>query len=327
MFKKVILCFLLLILLVGIFFFIGKPTEEEKIAWGVNFSQKHAENLGLAWQEVYSVLIYELGAENIKLIVHWDLIEPEKGKYDFNDLDWQIELAEKEGIELLLVVGMKTPRWPECHIPEWAQNLSKEEQQEEILTMLEKTILRYRESPAVWAWQVENEPFFSFGNCPWQDEDFLKKEIELVKSLDKQERPVVISDSGEYSFWFRSAKLGDIVATTMYKKIWFSGLKIYVTYPLPPAFYSKKAKIIKNLFNKKVICGELQAEPWGPQLLYDSPLEEQKKTMNLDQFKKNIEFAKKTGFDKFYLWGAEWWYWLKEKHGQPEIWSEAKKIF
>jgi len=61
--------------------------------------------------------------------------------------------------------------------------------------------------------------------------------------------------------------------------------------------------------------------------LYDSPLEEQKKTMDLEQFKKNIEFAKKTGLKEFYLWGSEWWYWMKEIQKQPEIWDEAKKLF
>jgi len=35
--------------------------------------------------------------------------------------------------------------------------------------------------------------------------------------------------------------------------------------------------------------------------------------MNLEQFKKNIEFAQKTGFDTIYLWGAEWWHWLKRE--------------
>ncbi len=71
----------------------------------------------------------------------------------------------------------------------------------------------------------------------------------------------------------------------------------------------------------------MQAEPWGPTLLYDSPLEEQEKTMNLEQFRENIEFAKKTGFKEFYLWGAEWWHWMKEKQNKSEIWNEARKLF
>jgi len=49
--------------------------------------------------------------------------------------------------------------------------------------------------------------------------------------------------------------------------------------------------------------------------------------MNLERFQINIEFSKKTGLDTFYLWGAEWWYWMKIKQNQPEIWQEAKKLF
>ena len=325
--KKIFLVIFLLVLFFAGYLFIGKALEVEEIKWGVNFSHKHARGLGLDWKENYLALINDLEVKNIKLAVYWDLIEKEEGVYDFQDLDWQIKTAEEKGVELLLVMGMKVPRWPECHIPGWAEQLDKEKQQERILKILEKIILRYQGSPAIWAWQVENEPFFPFGNCPWSDKDFLKKEVELVKSLDEQKRPVIISDSGEGSFWFQAARLGDIVGTTMYRKVWFHQLETYVTYPLPPVFYARKAKIIEKLFGKKVINVELQAEPWGPNLLYDSPLEEQEKTMNLEQFKKNIEFAKKTGFDTFYLWGAEWWYWMKMEQDQPEIWQEVKKLF
>ena len=62
-------------------------------------------------------------------------------------------------------------------------------------------------------------------------------------------------------------------------------------------------------------------------LLYDSPLEEQKKTMNLEQFRYNVDFAERTGLDEFYFWGGEWWYWMKNRQGQPQIWQEAKKLF
>jgi len=319
-----ILAFLLLIFC---YLFIGTPPQAKEISWGVNFSQKHAQNLGLDWKETYSALLDDLKVKNIKLITHWDLIELNEGKYYFEDLDWQIKKAEEKDARLLLVIGMKTGRWPECHIPEWAKNLNKEEQQKEILEMIEEVVLRYRERVSVGAWQVENEPFFPFGECPWVDKNFLKKEIDLVKSLDSQSRPIVISDSGEGSLWVNAAKFGDIVGTTLYKKVWFRQLGNYIYYPFPPTFYWRKAQLIEKIFNKKVVVIELQAEPWGPKLLYESPLEEQEKTMNLERFKANIEFAKKTGLDEFYLWGGEWWYWLKEKQNKPEIWQEAKKLF
>ena len=326
-FKKMIFVFGVILILIFCYFFIGAPPQAKEVTWGVNFSQKHTENLGLDWQETYLALLDDLKAKNLKVAVHWDLIEPADGQFNFEDLDWQIGKAEEKGAKLLLAIGMKTPRWPECHIPEWAKNLSKEKQQEKILEMLEKIVLRYKDSPAIKYWQIENEPFFPFGECPWVDKKFLKKEIEQVQFLDSLKRPVIISDSGEGSFWITAAKFGDIVGTTMYRKVWFRQIGFYLHYPLPPTFYWRKAQIIKKLFDKEVIVVELQAEPWGPKLLYDSPLEEQKKTMNLNQFKKNIEFAKKTGLKEFYLWGGEWWYWMKEKQNRLEIWNEAKKLF
>ncbi len=325
--KKIMFYILIILLIIIGFFFLGKPPQAKEMTWGVNFSQKHAELLGLDWKSTYSALIDDLGAKNIKLATYWDLIEPEKEKYNFEDLNWQIKQAEEKGVKLLLVIGMKTPRWPECHIPEWAKSLSKEEQQENILKMVEELVLNFKDSSAIEMWQIENEPFFPFGDCPWVDKDFLKKEIALVKTLDNQHRLVVISDSGEGSFWFASAKLGDVVGTTMYKKVWVQQLGVYFTYPFPPNFYWRKSQIIKTLFDKKVICVELQAEPWGPKLIYDISLSEQQKSMTLQQFQKNIKFAKETGFDTFYLWGGEWWYWMKEKQNQPEIWEEAKKLF
>jgi len=325
--RRILLVLLFLFLAFLGYLFIGTAPEAKEITWGVNFSQKHTKNLGLDWKETYLALLDDLKVKNLKVAAHWDLLEPEDGKFYFDDLDWQVKEAEKKGAKLLLVIGMKTTRWPECHIPEWTVNLEKSQQQEKILRMLQAVVLRYKDTPVIWAWQVENEPFFPVGVCPWVDKKFVKKEVNLVKSLDPLKRPIIMTDSGEGSFWIQSAKIGDIVGTTMYEKVWFRQIGIYVRYPFPPVFYWRKAQIIKKLFNKKVICVELQAEPFGPKLLYDSPIEEQEKTMNLEQFKKNIEFAKKTGLDTFYLWGSEWWFWLREKQNKPEIWNEAKKLF
>lgn len=323
-----ILTILLIVFLIIFFYlFVGRPPESQEITFGVNFSQKHAQNLGLEWKENYLALLDDLEVKDIKLISHWDLIESEKDKFNFDDLDWQIEEAGKKEARVILVIGIKTGRWPECHIPEWAKALNKEEQQERILNLLQKIVLRYHNSKVIWAWQVENEPFFPFGECPWTDENFVKEEIDLVRALDNQKKPIIFSDSGEGSFWITAAKLGDIIGITMYKKAWFKQLKMYIYYPLPPVFYWRKANLIKKIFNKKVIVVELQAEPWGPKLLYDVSLKEQEKTMNLDRFKYNVNFAKESGFNEFYLWGAEWWYWLKTKQNLPAIWSEAKGLF
>jgi hypothetical protein len=177
-------------------------------------------------------------------------------------------------------------------------------------------------------WQVENEAFLqSFGACPWVDEDFLKKEIAFVK-LNDPEHKILVTDSGELSFWFKVSQIGgDIVGVTTYRNVWQQQIRTYVSYLFPSIFYNRRANLIKNIFNQKVIGVELQAEPWCKNSIMNSSLEEQEKTMNLIQFKKNVEFAKNTGIDTFYFWGVEWWYYMKTVYGNSEIWNEAKKLF
>lgn len=325
-----ILCVIVILALIAlvIYFFVGKAPKQ-KILWGVNFSPMGAQNLKLDWRKTYLALMDDLGVKNIKLMSQWDWIEGKKGEYYFDDVDWQVQEAEKRNVNLIFVVGIKTGRWPECHDPEWAKKLGVPDEQQELLKYMQKIVERYKNSKAIVAWQVENEPLFNFGVCPWYDKNFLKKEVDFVKKIDPS-RQIIVSDSGEQSFWFDVARIGDKVGTTMYRKVWGHLSDIfgfYIDSPLPPVYYWRKALLIKYLFSKEVICVELQAEPWAQKPFYDVPIEEQEKTMNLEQFKKNIEYAKQTGLKEFYLWGAEWWYWLKDAKNKPEIWNEAKTLF
>lgn len=329
MLKLFFLVLVIVLLLIMADFLARRALRKEKITWGVNFSQMRAESLGLNWKKTYLAVLDDLGAKNIKMLIQWDFVEGKKGEYFFNDIDWQVKEAEKRKAKLIFVVGMKTGRWPECHLPDWAKNLPKEEQQRELLKYVEKVVIRYKNSEAIAMWQAENEPFLRFGECPWYDRKFVKKEVELIKSIDSS-RQVIVSDSGEYSLWVMAAATGDIAGTTMYKKVWVHITDKYGFYmPLwfPASIYGLKAKIIEKAFGKKVINIELQAEPWVKDVYADISLKEQEKTMDIEQFKKNIAFAKESGLDTFYFWGTEWWYWLKEKQNKPEIWNEARKLF
>lgn len=313
----------LVVLVFLAYFFLGKPPQPSQITWGVNFSQKEAQLLDLDWEKTYLDILDDLEPSEVKLVAYWDLIEPQRDQYHFSDLDFQIQEAQKREVKILLVMGEKVPRWPECHYPSWVEDLDSEQRQEELLELLEKIVSRYQSQSTIWAWQVENEPLFSFGECPPLNEEFLKEEIDLVKSLDS--RPVVFSASGT-KFWFEPAKLGDIVSVSLYRVAWFKEINTYIHYPFTPVFYWRKVQLIDRFFGKEVFCGELQAEPWGPVPVYELGIEEQKKTMNLNQFRRNINFAQQTGLSRFYLWGVEWWYWLKQEQNQPQIWNEARQL-
>ena len=199
----------------------------------------------------------------------------------------------------------------------------------QLLAAIEKIVTRYRDSSAVYLWQVENEPFLSmFGECPNTDPEYLDTEIQLVRSLDSQRRKILISDSGEFGLWVRAAARGDIFGTTMYRVV-LTSLFGQITYPIPPGFFKIKSGIVKLLygFDKEIIVIELQAEPWGKKLLYESNLEVHMRSMDHDQFLSNIAYAKETGFKEIFLWGAEWWYWVKTTQNDPFYWNEAKKLF
>lgn len=77
-FKKILFGVIVLLLIFIGYFYIGSAPRAEKISWGVNFSQRHAEYLGLDWQKTYSALIGDLGVKRIKIATQWDLLEPRR---------------------------------------------------------------------------------------------------------------------------------------------------------------------------------------------------------------------------------------------------------
>lgn len=321
----ILLALLALAIIVVLIFSLGSRQPADKINWGVNFSQKHAQALGLDWQEAYLAILDDLGARNIRLAAHWDIIEKSPDVYDFQDLDWQIDTAATRNASIILAVGMKTPRWPECHIPAWAEKSDVKKQQEFAKEFIQKTIARYRPNKNIIAWQIENEPFFYFGECPPKDDAFFASEVAAARKADPY-RKIMVTDSGEFSSWFKAASLADIVGTTLYREAYFHRLKMFLKYPLTPVFYRRKAQLVGWLYGKKAVPVEIQAEPWFQSYPLGQP-GEKNQDFTLAKFKDNIEFVRQTGFDEAYLWGAEWWYYQKTKSNEAGFWEEAKKLF
>ena len=304
----------------------GHVYEKDELAYGVTFSKIQAIELGLDWQAAYLAILSDLGVKKIRLPAYWSEIEPADGEYFWDDLDWQIRQASKAGTDIILAVGGRLPRWPECHFPDWADKLTTSAREQKILEYIEKVVLRYIGEEAIIAWQVENEPFLShFGDCPRFKAKFLDREIALARSLD--DRPIVVTDSGELSIWVPAARRADIFGTTMYRDTYSKQLKRYIHYPITPGFFRLK-KNLARLFARpdKWVVIELQAEPWGPVPYQEMTKAERDRTMNLKKFREILEFGRQAGFREFYLWGAEWWYWERAR-GEPEMWDEARALF
>jgi hypothetical protein len=298
--------------------------QAEPELFGTTFSTKFSEELGLDWKEVYLATLDELGVKQIRIPIYWDEIEKEEGTFDFSDYDYILEEGGKRDVKFIISIGRRIPRWPECHAPAWINLKSDIGARVATLEMIKEVVSRYKGNSNIEYWQVENEAFLgTFGVCPSFDPGFLDQEVELVKSLDN--RKIMITASGELGTWSKEAKIGDIFGSTLYRTVynsWFGFLK----YPLPTSYYKIKAKWA-GIKPENFMIAELQTEPWVAQGNMTQLTEKQiKKSMSIDQFKANIQYAIDLKPTRIYFWGSEWWYFQK-KFGNPEYWRIASGLF
>lgn len=327
---------ILLVALAFLLFFYARSPNTGRTEWGVSFSPRQAQYLGFDWKPVYSDILLELRPKHLRLMTYWDSIEAKEGESRFADVDYLLAEAKKHGVSVILAVGRKQPRWPECHEPAWLKDQPQDLKEQKLLEFIETVVRRYQNEEAIAAWQVENEPFFQYGpDCPVHSKELLAREIELVSSLDS--RPIVVTDSGEKGAWLPTARVagaamgqaGELIfGSTIYREVYHNRFKRYLKYPVPAFLYRVKAGIVRTFSPVQGFIGsELQAEPWFATDVYTTPWERQRELMNREIFEANIDYARRVGFDQNYLWGVEWWYYAKEKQGDDSLWLAAKKLF
>ena len=319
---------LLIVAVVGFVWLLAQAPTPSSITYGVSFTKLHADELGLDWQEVYIALLDELGVRHLRLAAHWPMIEPERDIYDFSAMDYQIHQASKRDAEVVLAIGRRLPRWPECHTPHWVGTMEWEEQKMEIRQYLTAVVERYKDESAITYWQVENEPYlgvYASHICGDLDEEFLKEEVALVRELDPN-RPILVTDSGNLGTWYGAYTAGDAFGTSVYVHFWNPELGQFRTIQ-PPVVYRAKANLARLLFgDKPIFLIELSGEPWLLEPVTNTPVETQLTRMDIDKFNDILEYARDTRFDTQYLWGVEWWYWMKYR-AHPEFWNRAKELF
>ncbi len=327
---KIISLSFLVLLLVGVVWFVWYAHKHvpESISYGMSFNTMYARELGLDWQETYDAIVDELGVRKFRLAAHWPMTEPMRDVYNFAELDYQLAKAESVNAEVILAVGRRLPRWPECHVPEWARTLSTEEQQAEILEYMTVVVERYKDREVIVRWQLENEPYlevFAKEHCDEFDEPFFLRQLEHLRQLDNS-RPILVTDSGNLGLWSGPYRNGDLFGTSVYVYFWNPELGQFRTI-LPPWFYWLKEAFVQLRYGEKeTILVELSAEPWLLEPVVDVPIETQFARMNLEKFNEILDYAERTRYEEQYLWGAEWWYWLMLQ-GHPEPWERGQQLF
>ncbi len=296
---------------------------------GVTFSASQATGIGLDWKQTYVAILDDLHVRHLRLSAYWDSIQPSSRQaYDFAGLDYQFNEAQKRDAHIILSIGRKLPRWPECHIPGWVSKVSEQQQQQDVLAMLAVVVDRYKNNPALDRWQLENEPLLSFGICPKADTNFLAREQEVIRAHDTTHK-ILITDSGELDSWIGAASYGDELGTTMYRTVFSNRTKslFHYDYIFPAWLYRLKAHYIGLLFHKSVIISELQGEPWGIKPYTEMSTSERLQSFSPDRFLQLQLFAQRTQLSEVYWWGVEYWYWEKMVNHNDVYWNIAKNIF
>ncbi|HZZ99158.1 MAG TPA: endo-1,4-beta-xylanase [Candidatus Paceibacterota bacterium] len=330
--KKIALIVVVVLAAFGAFLYFtnGPKFPRADMQYGLSFGILRAQDEGLDWKAVYNSILNDLKVKRLRLVAYWPLIEPKKGTYDFKDMDYQMQEASAHKAQVILAVGRRVPGWPECHDPDWLGQYSLDQQNQMLLDEVKTVVERYKDSPALQTWQVENEPFFdaftrSRDWCPPFDSALLKKEIALVRQLDPS-HPILVTDSGELGTWFGAYNAGDQFGTSIYLYVWNNDLG-FIHYPIGAWFFRLKLGLTRLIFgDKPALAIEVQSEPWIPRALDEVPVDEQIQHFDMSRMNELIEQSYESGFQSAYLWGASWWYWMKQ-HGHPEFWDRARQLY
>lgn len=306
----------------------GKPLE-----LGVSFIPDYAQSLGLDPPQTMDALL-NIGVKQFRLVSYWSDIEQSPGTYDFSQLDWQFQKAEAHHAKIILTVGLRQPRWPECHMPDWAGQESPSQWQPQLQSYMQKVIERYRHSPSLQSYQLENEFFLQgFGICDQipgaENRSRLVSEYQLVKQLDSA-HPVIIGRSNNALGFPVGQPQPDEFSISVYKRVWDGNVSHrYLEYPFPAWFYGFLAGWQKIFNHRDMLIDELQAEAWAPnnQSIQQTNLAEQNKSLNAQRLADRFQYGRATGMRQIELWGSEYWYYRLTVLHDPSLWNVAKQEF
>lgn len=299
---------------------------DEPLQIGATFIPSYAEYYDLDPKDTMQAMIDDLGLRRFRLVSYWNEIEPNKGEYDFSRLDWQFDKVEQAGGTVSLSIGLRQPRWPECHWPEWAQKEPAPVWQTDLNSYMTKVIERYKDRPSLVSYQLENEYFLEvFGDCPDHSRERLVKEYNLVKSLDPNTPVIVTRSNNAVPSWPVGEPRADEIGASIYKRVWDGTVtKRYFEYPLPPWFYAFLAGAAELTTGRSTFIHEMQTESWAPTAMKNTSIAEQDKSMPAEDLADRIQFGVDTGMRTIDLWGVEWWYWRKMRMNDPALWENGK---
>ncbi len=172
---------------------------------GISFRPLQAVELGLEPKEALEDLL-QYPFDVVRLASYWDRMEKENGQFDPSFLDWQVEAAERAGKSIIICTGaVKSFGYPEFFAP--AHRVERTLREGSLVTpsshpelssgalwFVRKVVERYRDCPAVVAWQVEHEAVDPLGlEHSWRlSANFVAAEVDAARKADPH-RPIIMN--------------------------------------------------------------------------------------------------------------------------------------
>jgi hypothetical protein len=315
-------------------------------ALGVSFRPPQVATLGLDLESTFRRLV-AYPFQLIRLGAYWDRVERVPGAFDTRELDWQVEVAEQAGKQIVLCVGaVKTFGYPEFFVPAHHLPHALPEHQlikpsaysslvEAASEFVARIVDRYVHHRSLVAWQVEHEAVDPLGmEHSWRlDESFVEKEVEAVRQADPS-RPILMNGflpatlPVRLSQWFQTRDQGDslsvaqrhadIVGIDYYPRHALVGLgqtTVYLDGGRTPWQRARRNQLFAwaRLSGRRLMVTEGQAEPWEAVTTPPNPRAQGMYSCLPNQVIENynqwMRWSRRAdfGLDAYLFWGAEYW--------------------
>ena len=312
---------------------------------GISFRSPQVAALGLdARTTMQTLLSYPF--QLIRLGAYWNRIEPEPGVFNTDELDWQIDAAERAGKHIILCVGpLKTFSYPEFFVP--AHHLRQPLQEHTLIRpsdypslltaatdFITRLVERYKQRQGIVAWQLEHEAVDPLGvEHSWRlDVGFVEKEFEAIKKADST-RPIMMNGFLPTSLpvclsqWWQTRDQGDSLAVAQ-RLADMVGIDYYPRHALltvgTKTLYLDGSKSPwqqlrrKQLFawsrahGQKLMISEGQAEPWETVTTPPNPDKQGMYSCLPEQVINNYNTCmcwsrQEASLYAYLFWGAEYW--------------------
>jgi hypothetical protein len=326
---------------------------------GISFRSPQVAALGLDMRTTLSTLL-TFPFQIMRLGAYWNRIERAPGIFHTDEMDWQIDSAERAGKQIILGIGpLKNFSYPEFFVPSHYLKTPLPEHTrikpfahpallEAARTYITHLVERYKQRKGIVAWQLEHEAVDPLGvEHSWRlDVDFVEKELEAIRNVDPS-RPIMLNGflptslPVRISQWWRTRdqgdslavaqRLADIVGIDYYPRhalMTIGNTAVYLDGSLSPWHQQRRKQLFEwtRTHGQKLMIAEGQAEPWEAVTIAPNPYGQGVYSCLPEQVITNYNACMRWSLRDvplyaYLFWGAE--YWMLRKQCQDPSYLQA----